>query len=246
MIPNNNGFISSSGHFSRLGYENPNTYKEKVMESTSPLKYKLCPNQIYNKDRCFSLYGPRLDHMGYGDSIPETNMYATAQSLIDVDTVFSNRNVKISKNRLGKVNPINPVNELKVQNATICNNKLDPQYSLDEYPKSNYRGMETNRFYNLLHDPQENIFWNFAINSQLEAIDNFVPSIPKLWNDETQPTPEPNYYKPCVTSCGNVPKMPSQSWNGMEMRNSSYYQPNVRDTGPFYQQKQNLYNEFAE
>lgn len=246
MITNNNGFFATAGHSSRLGYENPETYKQKLDESTSPLKYRINANQIYNQDRCFSLYGPNLGYQGFGNSIPETDMIATSQSLVDVDSVFSNRNVKLSKNRNGFVNPVDPIKMLKVQNAKICNNKLDPEYTLTSHPRSTYRGIETNRFYNLGRNPQEVLFWNFAVNSRLEATDNFVPTVPQLWGDKTAPVAEANYYKPCTVKCDDTPRCPSSSWNNVQMKNNKFYQPTNRSESPFYQKKSDMYKEFQE
>jgi len=41
-----------------------------------------------------------------------------------------------------------------------------------------YKGVAINRFYDLPKDPQANIFFDWAVNTKLEAKDNFVPELP--------------------------------------------------------------------
>jgi len=40
--------------------------------------------------------------------------------------------------------------------------------------------MSVNRFFDLPKNPQANIFYDFAINTNLEAIDNYRERVPKL------------------------------------------------------------------
>ena len=68
--------------------------------------------------------------------------------------------------------------------------------------------MGINRFYDPVHDPQDpqTIFWNFSVNSKLEAKDNFKPNVPQVWPDLAGPKPNNN---PVVDSNLRCPK----SWS---------------------------------
>lgn len=173
------------GHSSRLPYD-VCAYEDRLMESVSPLSYKLDTNQIKHCDDCLSILGPRSSLMGNGVSSYVGHPAAVSQQLVDVESILSNRNVKQSKCKTGKVNDIN-VTKFGVQHMRICNDQLDPQSSRLSYPAANYRDMAINRFYNLDRNPQENIFWNFEVNSSLESKDNFKFKIPKLMKEQMTP-----------------------------------------------------------
>lgn len=95
-------------------------------------------------------------------------------------SVCRNLNVKTSKCKKDKLNSVN-LTKAKTVDYKECGNYINPEFSRLSYPASNYRDMSVNRFYNLHHDPQETLFWNFATNTTLEAKDNFVPEIPREW-----------------------------------------------------------------
>ena len=147
-------------------------YTDRLSESVSPLLYQLNPNQINNCNACLSVFGPRSGHNGYGDSTSVGHTTSPAQDLVDVESILSNRNVIASKCKDGKVNDID-VTKFQLQHARTCNDFLDPLATHLTNPPQNYREMNINRFYDLGASPQMNIFWNFAINSQLEAKDNY-------------------------------------------------------------------------
>jgi hypothetical protein len=111
---------------------------------------------------------------------------AAKNDLVDVDSIMSNRNVKLSKCKTAHLNPINLTTQENV-NYNTCNKLINPEHSRLTYPASNYRDVSVNRFYNLLHDPQANIFQPFARNSRLEAKDNFKPELPELWDNRVTP-----------------------------------------------------------
>lgn len=187
------------GHSSRLSYDK-STYPEKLEESVSPLSYRINTNQIYNNDRCLSIYGPRSNYMGHGVSTFTDIGRAEAQSLTDMDSIMSNRNVKATRSRRGNVNPVDPL-QFKLHNAKLCNNGLIPEHTRMSHPPSNYRDMSVNRFYNLLHDPQEHIFVDFSVNTRLEAKDNFQPDVPQPWPDMAGPKESKEEYEVCTSSC---------------------------------------------
>lgn len=193
------------GHFSRLPYDNC-AYPDRLKESTDPLNYVLSVDQIYNCDRCLSTFGPRSGYLGHGVSTIGDIRYAEAQDMVDLESVLSNRNVKYSDCKNGKVNPINPL-KFKTHNSKICSSKLDPEYSRLTYAGTN-RDVATNRFYNTIHNAQDTIFWDFAINSSLEEKDNFNPTIPKLWPDLVGPIEDLSNYKKCGLQCHSTNRCP--------------------------------------
>lgn len=182
------------GRSSRLPYDEC-AYTDRLSESTSPLNYKLSPDQIYNCDNCLSVFGPRSSNNGRGNDVSRymDTRYAPSQNMVDVESILSNRNMKNSKCKNGRVNPVN-VMDYKLVNYRICNNTLNPEATRLSYPANNYRDLSQNRFHNLPRDPQENIFWNFSINSQLEAIDNIKPVVPTPISDKSLPKSNKDEY----------------------------------------------------
>lgn len=196
------------GHSSRLLYDD-NVYPDKLVESQSPLTYRMNVNQIRNCNRCLSTLGPRSR---FGVSTLGDLKSAESQDLADLESIFTNRNVKTSKSKLGHVNPVNPLdNQQNLSNNKFCGNAINPEHSRLSYPAQNYRNMSVNRFYNLIHDPQENLFWNFSINTKLEAKDNFKPNIPNVWPELAGPKEDKNGFKPCVgAECNNTKLCPTK------------------------------------
>lgn len=201
------------GHSSRQQYD-PCAYPDKLSEIVGHGNYRLSPDQMYNCDNCLSTLGPRSSNNGRGNDVSRvlSTGYAPSQDLIDVDSIMSNRNVKHSRCKSGKVNPID-INKYDLINNNMCNNFLDPESSRLSFPAANYRDMSINRFYNLPLDPQVPIFWNFAENTKLQAKDNFRPDIPLVWPDISLPKENKGNYKTCDMSCnGENTKSCPRSW----------------------------------
>ena len=160
----------------------------------------LDPNRVKNCSQCLSLNGPRSGHNGWGNSIPVIDPSITpAQDLIDIDSIMSNRNVKQDRSKKGHVNMVD-VFKFKTYNSKLCDRGLDPLNSTLTYPKQLYREMSINRFYDLNINPQVNIFYPWAVNSQLEAKDNYNNPYPYSGNsdiDETLPKSLKGKLKPC-------------------------------------------------
>ena len=189
------------GYSTRLPYDNC-AYPDKLLESTGPLNYRLNINQIHNCKRCLNHNGagPRSTVYGFGDSTLKKTGYAVQNDLIDVDSIMSNRNVKASKCKRGHVNPIN-LTTGKPFNYNTCDSYLHPEYSRLSQPASGYKGLPTNRFFNLLNDPQANIFQDFQKNTRLEAKDNWNPEIPLLWNNNVLPVEYKGKPQKCGMTC---------------------------------------------
>ena len=170
------------GHSSKLIYDDQ-AYKDRLIESVSPLGYQLNPYRTTNCNSCLSTLGPRASLYGEGVSttIPEgsTRRIAPVNELVDIDSILSNRNVKHSKTKSGEVNNID-VTKFKLSHVDQCDKFLDSISSRLSYPSSNYRSIGVNRFYDLPKNPQSVIFWDFAVNTRLEAKDNYKAEIPKV------------------------------------------------------------------
>jgi hypothetical protein len=174
-----------AGYFAGLSYDE-DTYRDKVFDSTSPLSYRINDNNNYNCNACLSVFGPRssMGPRSYGVStLANLNSAAPAQDITDISSLLSNRNVPASRNKLGQVNAFD-MSKYKLNNPRVCNSGLDPVSTRLTDPSGNFKEVPINRFYDLYKNPQQNIFYDFAVNSKLEAKDNFQVRIPKLWSDE--------------------------------------------------------------
>lgn len=197
------------GHFSNTRYDT-GVYPEELYESTAPYEYVMNPERIHNCNGCLTVFGPRSSRNGAGVSTPRGDVVAAAQEYVDIDSVLSNRNMPISKLKRGRVNPID-VTKIKTQNLPICNDYLDAQNTRMSDPAMYYRGAPINRFFDPIKDPQANIYYDWGINSVLEAKDNFVPDLPvplpeesKIQNTQWRPCSVPiKGNGNCGTKCTN-------------------------------------------
>ncbi len=180
-----------AGHFSRSSYDKC-AYPENIADSTAPFTRIMDTTSIYNCNGCLTTFGPRSSLNGVGVSTASGHVAAQAQANVDIDSVLSNRNMPISRCRKGKLNPVN-VTKLKSKHMPICNDYLDSQHTKMSDPAMFYRGAAINRFHDLHFDPQENIFWNFATNTRLDAKDNFVPDLPVPLADHGFPDTDNNW-----------------------------------------------------
>lgn len=195
------------GHSSRLGYDLCNV-TDDIEQSVGPLLYKMNPNSISNCNSCLSVFGPRSSGGSHSSGVStfEGVGVTPSQDLVDVESILSNRNVIASKCKDGKVNDID-ITKFQLKHARVCNDFLDPLATHLTNPPANYRGMSINRFYDLPKQPQANIFWNFATNTQLEAKDNYRERVPRLMRfDPALPNELKGKNKPCRYHCyGNCP-----------------------------------------
>ena len=190
------------GKFSRSKYDK-NAYRDDIQESVEPLDYRLSTNKTYNCNRCLSTVGPRSSYMGHGVSTVRDIKYAPSQDLVDLESVLTNRNVKSSSDKKGKVNHAD-LNSYTMYDVPRCDTTLDPEYTQLSHPSANYRGISINGFYNTVHDPQENLFWNFSTNTSLEAKDNYRQQYPQIWPDNVSPQAtqgEDNFNQTCGYKC---------------------------------------------
>jgi len=179
MLNNINSNVNF-GYSTRLPYDNC-AYEDRLAESLGPLSYRLNPNSLYNCEACLSTLGPRGS---YGASLPVKNVIAPAQApeVVNIESILTNRNVPTSKCRKNEINPID-VKKIKLDNPKICNDFLNPLSSRLSFPPANYRELSVNRFYDQNKNRQAVVFYDFAVNSTLEAIDNFDEEIPEIWSN---------------------------------------------------------------
>jgi hypothetical protein len=162
--------------------------EDDISQSTAPLLSVLDPNRVKSNSQCLSTFGPRAGHNGYGDNIPIQNPGLTpAQELVDIDSIMSNRNVKQSRAKNGNVNPIN-VFDFKTYDCKECDKFLDSLDTIETYPKQLYREVSINRFYDPNINSQVNIFYDWAVNTQLEAKDNYDNPYPYFISDASSNT----------------------------------------------------------
>ena len=213
----NSGF--NYGYSGNLSYD-PEFIRDDTEQSTAPLMSILDPNRVKNCSQGLSLNGPRASHNGWGNSIPLANPSITpAQDLIDIDSIMSNRNVKQDRSKKGHVNTVD-VFKFKTYDAKLCDRTLDPLNSTLTYPKQLYREMSINRFYDLNINPQVNIYYDWAVNSQLEAKDNYDYPYPYfIGMDESLPNPTTGKARPCKTVCKqncNTNVYEGREWSRMD------------------------------
>jgi hypothetical protein len=132
---------------------------------------------------------------------------------------MSNRNVKQDRSKKGHVNMVD-VFKFKTYDAKLCDRGLDPLNSTLTYPKQLYREMSINRFYDLNINPQVNIYYDWAVNSQLEAKDNYDYPYPYFSDmDESLPKPTKGKSRPCKTKCEancNTNVYGGREWNDLD------------------------------
>ena len=190
------------GHSSRLDYD-PSYIRDSIKESTDPLSYQLSTDRIYNCNTCATNYGPRPSSNTNGISsavLLNANKIAVSQSLVDLETVFSNRNVKATKDKRGMVQDIN-VLQIPLQGTNVCSNFLDPISTHLTNPPQNYRGIVINRFYDLNRNPQENIYYDWGSNTRLEAKDNYIQKVPVPMKNNIMPVEKVGPIKQCGFVC---------------------------------------------
>lgn len=192
------------GHSSRLAYDKC-FIQDDIAEAVSPMLYRLNPHQINSCSACLSVFGPRTSSgpRSYGVSTTTGHVTAPSQANVDIESILTNRNVIASKCKDGKVNDID-VTKFHLQHARTCNDFLDPVASHLTNPPQNYRGMTINRFFNLPNNPQINIFYDYAVNTKLEAKDNYRERIPRLVRyDPALPRELRGRRRPCKYNCYN-------------------------------------------
>ena len=152
-----------SGKFTGLGYDEQ-AYTEKLTRSTDPLMYRLDPTYAVNCNQC---------HAAYGLNNPTAaNTPSQVGDKIDVDSVLRGITKIHSKSNAQQMPHELPKTQTKP--LTDCSDALESEYSRFVTPAYDIRGLSTDdlRLSYPMHDPQCQIFENFAVNTRLQAKDN--------------------------------------------------------------------------
>ena len=143
--------------------------------SIKPMNYMLSVYSRYNPSECDAGVGINHGYMGNNGGTLTGPAIAKAQQLVDLDSIFSNRNVRTNKGETGHLNPINPISDFTIKDCERCKNSVAPKYSRLTNPINKYRGMSINRFYDIGANPQPATVkpFIFYTNTTLQARDNF-------------------------------------------------------------------------
>ena len=192
------------GHSSKLQYDEC-YYPDHLSESVTPGDYRLQQYSTYNNKSCVAPIGVNFGFNGAGVSSVEKFGPAQAQKLVDVESNLSNRGLAQSKCRAGRVNLTDPSN-MKNIDLDSCKSSLSPEYSHITLTPKNFRDIGINRFYNLQKNPQEPIFYNFAVNTTLEAKDNYIPIGPRVLEQKSGFPTEDCSKNPYTLTCLSQPE----------------------------------------
>jgi|GEM_PF-5525115 len=142
-------------------------YQEEIGRSTDPMLYRLDSNYAVNCKKCFGPYGPGFT---MGSTVATDNGAA-----IDLDSILRGVSKIHSKSNIQQIpdsiNPYKPDTRI----LPDCNEALESEYTRFTYPAYDIRGLTVRdlRFDYPLFDPQCQIFEDFAVNTKLQAKDNF-------------------------------------------------------------------------
>lgn len=176
-------------------------YHDRLSESVKPLDFNLDATQIDNCKQCLTVNGPRGATNGVSTLVG--NVTAPKQNLVDLESDLRNIHLKTNKCKRGMVNT-KKLEDYKLVNEEECNTLLDIEYSRLNHPIQQYRGMAQNRFYDLVDNPQNHIFFDSAVDTRLKTKDEFVEKLPQLLRDKALPKGSKNL-RPCKYSfsCDN-------------------------------------------
>ena len=135
---------------------------EATKRSTDPGQYMLDTNYANNCATCFAPYGPTS--VRGGATVPGY--------VVDVDSILRGF-TKIHSKSNEQQQP-DDLSGYELEMPVDCNAFVETEYSRYTNPIQAYRGIQPDRFYELNQDPQCNIFWDFSVNTQLQARDNHV------------------------------------------------------------------------
>ena len=201
----------NAGYFSNQRYDK-NTTINDIKQSVNPYTYVSDINSRNNSNQKTFLYGGRPSFQS-GVSNMVGNAPATSQQNVDIDSIMSNRNVPLSRSREAKVNHVN-LSSIKLKDLQVGTDYIDYRHTRMTDPAMFVRGCPINRFYTLNKNPQENIYYDWGVNTKLDAKDNFnaeLPNLSMIGKDTvpTKPRDRKHEWKPQVYeinpngNCGN-------------------------------------------
>ena len=191
------------GYSDRLGYDQ-NAYSDKIKESVSPLMYRIDDNYAVSNKACLSLFGPRPNRFSDVSKTCDCRILPHPD-ITDMESILSNRNIPLSKARVGKFNNIN-INNVKLNHMNTCHSGVCTEFLNEEpsrlvYPAATYRELSVNRFIDLPRNAQEPIFYDFQKLSRLESKDNYAVKLRQPMIDRSLPIPIDGKAKECRFKC---------------------------------------------
>ena len=150
-----------AGKFTNLRYDKQ-AYAEELERSTNPLNYRLDVNYAINCNKCYAPYGNGNGH----------NASEVIGNKIDVDSILKGYG-KIHSKAISQQEAV-PLNNYKLNVSPDCPDALEPEYTRHTHPTFDLKGLGTKdlRLGYPHHDPQCQIFENFAVNTRLQAKDD--------------------------------------------------------------------------
>jgi len=140
----------------------------RTKDNQQQVDFRLYMGQQKNCSPCLPVYG----------SVPTGQWYDSKNpNLVDDETILKNQSYdRIGCGRDG-VWYID-VNQQNVDLNPYCGKWLTPDPTLLSLPKSYFKELEIDRFYDLQRPQQSFVQWDYAANSRLQAKDAFVQLYP--------------------------------------------------------------------
>lgn len=150
-----------TGRFTNLRYDTQ-AYNDELSRSTGELLYRLDPNFANNCNPCFAPHGPRGGNVNSIDVGQKIDVDSILRGVSKINTKSNNQQIPDS------------LGQYHVPELRECSGALEANHSRYTHPARDIRGLNVDdmRFDYPLHDPQCNIFENFAVNTRLQAKDD--------------------------------------------------------------------------
>jgi hypothetical protein len=126
--------------FNRPSYDKE-AYDLQINRSTEPGNYRLYASFAERQDSCFSYNGPANAKSDVSLVRKQTDLNNNKMAQIESD--LSWRNQKLSKTN----NNRNPLDDSKLINKNVCDNKLVPEDTRFTHPIDNYRAMSLTPYF---------------------------------------------------------------------------------------------------
>lgn len=165
-------------------------YREEVKQSIIPGHYHLYDGQYENNGKCILYSGPRNTRTYNSSEISQVER----NSLVDVDSILSGRNVPLTKCMDGRtLEDLNKqYSKVSIQDPKLCSDFLLPTESRYSHPADNIKGMPCTGCFPLEYpfiDPKEFVFWGHngiprnGLGTRNFVKDNYKPNYSDTIND---------------------------------------------------------------
>jgi hypothetical protein len=155
-----------SGKFTRLKYDDC-FFNSRVSQSVGGLYYNLYKGQMKNCGKCLPFIGTQI----HGDRFDSKQ-----PNQVDIETAMWRASYPFGCGR-DKIHYLN-IRQPLLDVYPTCSKFIDDMPTLLTHPKEHYRELEVDRFYDLHRDPAAFIHWDYPMNTQQQAKDNFKVRYP--------------------------------------------------------------------